>query len=106
MCQHMPCKEHESRSKRHQRDRASAVRAEIIDDWLAIEVATCSRVAQVRIIHTPVGEKTRLMAWARQLPAQAHRQIVLRGRDGAPGPRVELRVTWRERTICPPRAKE
>jgi len=60
------------------------------------------RVGQDRVIQTSAGERARLMSWARGLVPQAHRTIILRGRDGRPQREVELAIAWSTVTICAP----
>lgn len=53
-----------------------------------------ARAARDRRIETMTGQRPYLMQWARQLPGQATKQVVLRGRDGLPARSVKLQVAW------------
>jgi hypothetical protein len=53
-----------------------------------------ARASRDRIIHTLQGEEQYLMQWARQLPSQTTKEVVLRGRNGLPARTVRLQVAW------------
>lgn len=60
------------------------------------------RICQDRVIETVAGDKSRLKQFARSLPTQATKEIVLRGRDGQPKRSVELQLSWQQVKIVPP----
>jgi Transposase DNA-binding/Transposase DDE domain len=61
------------------------------------------RVGQNRIVLTGTGRKTKLLDWARRLPAQTETIIELRGRAEHPARTVGLQVAWSAVTLCAPR---
>jgi hypothetical protein len=61
-----------------------------------------ARACQDRVIYTLNGERQHLMQWARRLPAEATKEVSLRGRDGKPKRTVQLQVAWGECEIQPP----
>jgi hypothetical protein len=61
------------------------------------------RVSQNRVVLTPCGKETKLLDWARRLPAQAETTWELRGRAGQPGRTIRLHVAWSALRLCPPR---
>lgn len=62
-----------------------------------------ARLCQDRVLLTGDGERVRLRGWLRSLPPQAHKPVVLRGRDGQPGRTAELSVSWAPAVLQPPR---
>ncbi len=60
------------------------------------------RVAQNRVLLTPQGERAKLLDWARALPAQTTKPVVLRGREGQPQRAVELQVSCSALQLCAP----
>jgi hypothetical protein len=60
------------------------------------------RVSQNRVVRTGSGRETKLLDWARRLPAQTETVLELRGRADQPQRTVHLQVAWSAVTLCPP----
>lgn len=61
------------------------------------------RVSQNRVITTETQAQSHLKCYARSLPAQAHKTLSLRGRNGEPKRTVALNLAWAPVTIHPPK---
>lgn len=61
------------------------------------------RASQNRAITTTEGASSYLIEWARQLPAQSKKSLLIRGRDGLPKRAVDLQVAYSSVTISPPK---
>ena len=62
------------------------------------------RVSQNRVITTETQVQSHLKCYARDLPAQGHKTLNLRGRNGEPKRTVMLHLAWAIVTIHPPKA--